>query len=122
MEVFLTILGEFSLFAFGTILAQATKYVLDSNFIWKVFWKTNLKPFIFTFISGVIIAAFSVFLPSYSMFVVELSGQDLEIDNMASLFSVAAVIGTILKSRFSTPTDKIKTEIIFDVHIKNNPL
>jgi|TARA_R110000822_G_scaffold6851_20_gene28737 hypothetical protein len=122
MEVFLRLLGEFSLFAFGTILAQATKYILDGAFVWEVFWKTNLRPFIFTFISGVVIAASSVFLPEYSMFVVQLSGQDLELDNMASLFSVAAIIGTVLKSRLSKPTDKVKMERVFDAHVKNNPL
>jgi len=111
---FLEILGGFMTFAVITLLGQATKY-LGKKFDFDLFYVTNIKPLMWTAIAGVIIAAVSVFAPQYSVFITQMTGDELEmdVDNMAYLFASAATMGTVLKSMFGKPTEEAKKEILY---------
>lgn len=116
-EAFLEILGSFVTFAVSMLVADAIKYFLKpGTFVWGIFWRTNLQPFIWSFASGLLISAAIIFSPAHVVFIESITATDIELDNMFGVWTAAVILGGLFKEKFGKPTAVAKQEIF----IKNN--
>ncbi len=106
IEVFLELLLKFATFSFTILLGEAAKY-FGRKFDWNIFFKTNIKPMIWTFIAGIVMSL-TVLLPeTYSMFITTLAGGKIDTINMESFYMTAGVLAVVLKSTFGKSKDEI---------------
>lgn len=110
--VFFEIALGFFAFSFVSISSEATKHIIGRTFDRDIFWKTNVKPFLWTTLAGLIIAAYSVYLPEYTFFIQGFAGgEELNTKNMAALYLSASTLGAVLKAVIGKPTEQAKIEI-----------
>lgn len=98
IEIFLKLLGTLLSGALGYLFLEALKYV--PLFEWKVFYKKNVIPFLWTLYGSILIVIIYSFLPQFMPFVENHVGGEIEIDNYSSLILSGGVIGALLKSLF----------------------
>lgn len=96
MSEFLSTLSEFGLGALGYLLLEASKYIISGSFSLKTFFKSNIYPFLYTLVGGVVVVAIANFLPQYIPFIETASGQAVDL-SFSGLMLTGGFIGGIIK-------------------------
>lgn len=110
-EAFLEIAGGFLAFAVSMFVADGIKYFLKpGQFIWKIFYKTNVFPFLWSLGAGILISSLIVFSPAHVIFIENITATDIEFDNMLAVWTSAVILGGIFKEKFGTSTQEVKTK------------
>ena len=107
LQSFLEVMGTFGSGFLTYLILEAAKYGREFKF--KTFWKTNLKPLLWSVVGSITVAAFAVFLPDGIPFIEETVGNTVDITSYSGLMISGTVIGGIIKAFFSNK--KRKTEV-----------
>lgn len=73
--------------------------------------KTNLKPALWSFAGGVLIALLAIFVPEQQLFVEIIAEGEVDVKNMWALHASGVLAGGVLKFYFGKPTKVVEQEM-----------
>ncbi len=79
------------------LLAESGKHLFSGNFSISTFFKSNIKPIIWSVIGGVVLAAIYSFLPQILPFIQTQIGTEVNVLDWSALLLTGGSIGAIIK-------------------------
>ena len=103
LQIALELLGVFLSGSLTYLLLEAAKY--GKEFDLRIFWTSNIKPFLYTLVGGVSVIAAVAFIPQIIPIIEAQTGEDLELSYTGILLA-GTVVGGIIKSYISNNRKK----------------
>ncbi len=112
-QAYLEVASSFSAFAVTALIANSLAGILKSTdkFSLDILWRTNIRPFLWSLASGLLIAAVAIFTPANNIFIESVTGKDVDLENMYYLWSSAVILGELLKAKFAPSVTTVKAQI-----------